>query len=168
MLLWCSIPAKNQLESSTFNFCFGIEIFMAKVKSIKLLLLLIYNNTFSVLTLDVNVNKQLHCWNFGVKKQLYRTKDRIVTYITFALGASFSASGCSSAMWLLKLTIGTDIPHRKQVTVGPSSTLKDHTFNCYFKVYNNFTLYGGGGGEVINKVLYGVAQIQGLIPLSFI
>ena len=164
MLLWCSIPAKNQLESSTFNFCFGIEIFMAKVKSIKLLLLLIYNNTFSVLTLDVNVNKQLHCWNFGVKKQLYRTKDRIVTYITFALGASFSASGCSSAMWLLKLTIGTDIPHRKQVTVGPSSTLKDHTFNCYFKVYNNFTLYGGG---VINKVLYGVAQIQGLIPLSF-
>ena len=119
---------------------------MAKVKSIKLLLLLIYNNTFAVLTLDVNVNKQLHYWNFGVKKQLYRTKDQIVTYITFALGASFSASGCSSAMWLLKFTIGTDIPYRKQVTVGPSSILKDHTFNCYFKVYNNFTLYRGGGG----------------------
>ena len=119
---------------------------MGKVKSIKLLLLLIYNNTFSVLTLDVNVNKQLHCWNFGVKKQLYRTKDQIVTYITFALGASFSASGCSSAMWLLKLTIGTDIPHRKQVTVGPSSTLKDQTFNCYFKAII-LHCTGGGGNQ---------------------
>lgn len=118
---------------------------MAKEKSIKLLLLLIYNNTFSLLTLDANVNKQLHCWSFGVKNQLYCRKDQIVTYITFALGASFSASGCSSAMWLLKLTMGTDIPHRKQVTVGPSSTSKDHTFNCYFKVYNNFTLYREGG-----------------------
>ena len=118
---------------------------MAKVKSIKLLLLLIYNNTFSLLTLDANVIKQLHCWNFGVKKQLYRTKDRIVTYFTFALGTSFSAPGCSSAMWLLKLTICTDIPHRKQVTVGPSSTLKDHSFNCYFKVYNKILHCTGGG-----------------------
>ena len=73
-------------------------------------------------------------------------KDQIVAYITFALAASLSALGCSPAMWLLQLAIGTDIPHRKQLTVGPSSTLKDSTFNCYFKVYNNFHCTGGGTG----------------------